>query len=123
MKLIFYNIKYGIINLFLYFKIIWNDRQWDYIYLEELTLFKYKLMYKRMCSKDSIVDWSCKAQLNNRKALRICISILERRSNDNFYTKIWDYSNESLHLTTQIEERDWNIYCKLINQHQQSWWD
>lgn len=122
MKTLYYNLKYGITNLFLYFKIIWNDRQWDHAYLEELTLFKYKLMYKRMCSKNNIVDWSVYDQVKSKKALKICINILERRKND-FYTEIWDYSNKSLHLTNQIEHRDWDIYCKLIQQHQRSWWD
>lgn len=127
MKTLYYNIKYGIINLFLYFKIIWNDRQWDYAYLEELTLFKYKLMYKRMCSKNNIVDWSVYDQAKNRKALKICINILERRQSGFYYSLPYNALGKNTIISckqiTDLEQRDWNIYCKLIQQHQQSWWD
>lgn len=127
MKKLYYNIKYGIINLFLYFKIIWNDRQWDHAYLEELTLFKYKLMYKRMCSKNSIVDWSVYKQAKNKKALKICIDILERRKSDLYIDIHYNALNLGRTITFEqiidLEQRDWNIYCKLIQQHQQSWWD
>ena len=40
-----------------------------------------------MCSEDSIIDWSVYDQAKNRKALKICINILERRKS-NLYIDI-----------------------------------
>ena len=35
-----YRLKYGILNLFAYSKLIWNDRDWDFSYFEKMILFK-----------------------------------------------------------------------------------
>lgn len=141
-------------NLFSYFKVIWNDRQWDMAYIEYLLLAKYKRMYSHMTDPNSIVLVSVDQEEYNQ-ALRICINILERRRKD-FYTDIWDYNygrfseiewvetgeEDLMELTTikedkradqnytgmasyngLIEERDWKIYCKLVEKYHNHWWD
>lgn len=35
-----YDLKHGIPNLFTYFKLIWEDRDWDFMYFEKMLLFK-----------------------------------------------------------------------------------
>lgn len=40
----YYDLKYGIINLWKYRKIIWKDRDWDQYFLLELMSFKMKNM-------------------------------------------------------------------------------
>ena len=40
----YYDLRYGIGNLISYFKIIWNDRDWDHIYWLELNRFKLSRM-------------------------------------------------------------------------------
>ena len=40
LKVFFYDVKYGIKNLFAYFKLIWEDRDWDFMYFEKMLLFK-----------------------------------------------------------------------------------
>lgn len=42
----YYNIKYGLKNLIKYFKLVWNDRDWDYQYMLEFLSFKAKNMSK-----------------------------------------------------------------------------
>ncbi len=45
--IIVYNqLKYGILNLIIWFPIIWNDRQWDHYYLLRMFEKKLKLMSK-----------------------------------------------------------------------------
>lgn len=141
----------GFYNLFYYFKTIWNDRDWDHAYIEELQLKKLKKAYKfRTTSK-----WCarCIGQEKQDKALKICIDILERRLN-NWYTHVWDehygqYNHmefESIPGSTmskinftveesanqnynafgyhdKVEERDWKNYCEIIKKYQQTWWD
>lgn len=144
----------SISNLFYYFKVVWNDRQWDMAYIEYLLLAKYKRMYSHMTDPASIVLVSVDQEEYNQ-ALRICINILERRRKD-FYTDIWDYNygrfseiewsdhEEEGILTkyekkdkdeanqdytgsnpyySQIEVRDWKIYCKLVEKYHNHWWD
>lgn len=40
----FRNIKYGIKNLWKWKSVIWNDRDWDYFFLLEITRFKLEQM-------------------------------------------------------------------------------
>lgn len=143
----------SISNLFSYFKVIWNDRQWDMAYIEYILLVKYKLMYKHMCSDNCMKSVD---QEEYKQALRICINILERRRND-FYIDIWDYNygrfseiewsdheeegilvkyekKDKIHGNEDytggptayqriIEERDWKTYCKLVEKYHNHWWD
>lgn len=37
-----YDVRYGIKNLFKYFKLIWNDRDWDFVYFLQMIEFKLK---------------------------------------------------------------------------------
>lgn len=113
----------GITNLIQWLPIIWQDRDWDHAYLEELMLFKLTRMYKRFSNpEETYVDWDGE-HAKDLKALRICITILERRKN-NFYYEIQDYYRY-LFLDTEstIEYRDWKLFNKLMTEHCPAWWD
>ena len=47
----FYKVKYGIKNIFIWFPIIWKDRNYDSIYLFKLLDFKLKLISNEMKGK------------------------------------------------------------------------
>jgi hypothetical protein len=143
----------GVSNLRYYFKVIWKDEDFDYMYIENILLKKYKRMYEHMNS-----DFCMKSvdQDEYNQSLRICINILQRRK-DNWYTDVWSY-NYGKHLkmnfvpiedstnvsiefektkpeemnedysspnryTDLVEERDWNIYCSIVKKYHRHWWD
>lgn len=116
------NFKIGIKNLIKYLPVIWTTRAWDHAYIDYLLLFKLKEMYP--CLKDG---HAAPLPANPEywqgiKAMRICITILERRKND-FYSHIWNGSKEDIVITDNIEKRDWNLFCELFKTYHCYWWD
>jgi len=122
------NIIRGIKNLIKWFPIIWKDRDWDQAYIEYMLQFKLEQMYKRF--KDPYrtdVDWDYPSSKKSLKALKICITILERRRAE-FYISLWDSNKEELtdelmYLIDNVERRDWKILHSLIHQYMEGWWD
>lgn len=142
-------IPQGLRNLIYYFRVIWQDRDWDYRYTEDLLLRKYERQYKHLKARDMFVDSEEYCQ-----ALRICINILRRRQQE-WYLDMWherdgQYKNFDLvpsdrpgylrlEITPKVERpfaenywrearqsievRDWDLYCKLVHKYHQHWWD
>ena len=82
-------------NIISYIPLLWNDRDMDYIYLDNFILFKLKRMKNRFDKGKENKYWSFgKEQSIERqkayKALCICILILERQIND-FYFDTYRY--------------------------------
>jgi hypothetical protein len=123
------NIRYfinSIKNLIKWFPIIWRDRDWDSTYIEEMLLFKLNNMYKRFSDPNATyVDWDSKYAKPVLKALKLCIQILERRKN-NYYTDYWwsrGQQDKDLMISSQLEQRDWKLFCRLMEKYSGYWWD
>lgn len=52
----FYKLKYGIENLIVYFKVIWNDRDWDHVFFLKLMDKKLERMEKHIREQDRHVN-------------------------------------------------------------------
>lgn len=118
--------KNSIKNLIKWFPIIWQDRDWDHGYVEDILLFKLNNMYKRFSDPDATyVNWESKHAKPALKALKLCVQILERRR-DNYYTEYWwsrGQTTEGLKISAQLEVRDWRLFCKLMEKYFGYWWD
>jgi hypothetical protein len=118
--------KNSIKNLIKWFPIIWNDRDWDSAYIEEMLLFKLNNMYKRFSDPNATyVDWDSKHAKPALKALKLCIQILERRQ-DNYYTNYWwsrGQEDKDLMISSQLEQRDWKLFCLMMEKYFGYWWD
>lgn len=79
MRHFLYNLKYGIKNLFKYFKVIWNDRHWDYSFILILLKFKLETIKNSYSKKHYSTD--VPYQL---KYINICIILLDRLIENNF---------------------------------------
>lgn len=103
-------------KLYKYFKLLIKDEDWDYSYLDELMLLKMKYMYECL-SKDSSFtsDGLFKVTKESLKALRICITILERSCN-NFY------SNLPYLEAFKTEIRDEKLFAYLFSKYKHHWW-
>jgi hypothetical protein len=124
-----YRFKYAyrsIKNLIKWFPIIWNDRDWDHAYVEDMLLFKLNNMYKRFSDPNATyVDWETEHAKPALKALNLCIKILKRRR-DNYYTDYWwdrGQTNEDLIISYQLEKRDWRLFCLMMEKYFNYWWD
>lgn len=74
--------KYGVQNLFAYFKIIWFDRDWDYYFIESLLLFKLKRTRNHIAKHQNHVDWE-----KTVKSIDFVIKALERIHADTYREK------------------------------------
>lgn len=72
MKQYYRKFKQGIGNLIYYFKVIWNDRQWDYTFFYRLELKKVQKMIEWWSNGDNVT--SEKSVLRD---LRICEYLLK----------------------------------------------
>lgn len=72
MKQYYRKFKQGIGNLIYYFKVIWNDRQWDYTFFYRLELKKVQKMIEWWSKGDNVT--SEKSVLRD---LRICEYLLK----------------------------------------------
>ena len=113
-------------NLIKWFPIIWNDRDWDHAYVEDILLFKLNNMYKRFSDPNATyVNWEAEHAKPALKALKLCVQILERRR-DNYYTDYWwdrGQTNEDLIISYQLEKRDWRLFCLMMEKYFDYWWD
>jgi len=84
----YYNIKYGIRNLFRWLPVIWRDRTWDAHYLYSLLEFKFKNMEKdfRRCS------WHVGAE-KQADQIKVC-RLLCKRLKEEEYTTPYDDRNK-----------------------------
>ena len=111
-------------NLIRWLPVIWKDRDYDHFYLEHMMYHKLVHMYNFFISEDAVTNWDEKGAAKSLKALRICITILDRRLN-NFYVYVCPdvYDMRSVIRSHNIEMRDERLLGKLIGTYLSSWWD
>jgi hypothetical protein len=100
LRIFFKELNRSLHNLKYYFKVIWEDRQWDHQYMEDLMLAKFEKWYK-VYSSDN-VPFPYEGIEKDVQAMRICINILKRRK-EGWYTNVW-YSKYAFREETIWEE-------------------
>jgi hypothetical protein len=114
----------GIKNLIKWFRVIYNDRDDDNVYLEYILYKKLYGMHKYQ------KQYNYHVNDKSLQALEICIAILERRLNEWYFDVYLDSEhkyNESRKISFiltlhDIEKRDWRILWRLIEKWGQYWW-
>jgi hypothetical protein len=113
----------GIKNLIYYFRIIWNDMDYDYYYILFLIFHKLKKTQKRYTKKDFFENQE--NELN--KPLRICIEIIYRMLTDFYYNDIKNYDkiidNKHLIMAESCLKRDHDLLFKILSKYIKYWWD
>lgn len=118
----------GIKNLIKWFKTIYNDRDDDNVFLEYILYKKLCGIHKHQKQHSQHAD-----SAKSLQALEICIAILERRLNGWYFDEIYltsrhkyttDESRKISFILTlhDVENRDWKILWRLIEQWGQYWW-
>jgi len=139
-------IKSGFKNLFTWLPIIWRDRNWDYMFLLRIMLFKLQLMEKYLENEQE-----------SRK-LHVCSLLLQRLVEDEYETKLFDLHEKKWgkakfdiyptltvtyeKVTTEkdkkqelkdlqklvnhanyLQHQDLEYFCKLFRKHVFTWWN
>jgi len=113
----------GIGNLYRWFKIIWNDRQYDYSYILHVLKKKLEIMHKRFSG-----DLVFVGQEKEAHNMRVCILLIERILDDNYIlSKRFSYlsavcPDASRKFLREYEEQDLIMLSKLLSKHLRCWW-
>lgn len=92
------NIKEGVKNLIKWSPVIWNDRDFDYIFIFRILKFKLEQMEKRFRECDYTMD-----SQKNAREIKQCIKILNRIINQ-------DYCN----IAFMFHDKKWgNLFMEL----------
>ena len=125
-----YNVKYGIENLFIWLPVTWKDRDWDWYYLSRLMRFKLLRMADE-CEKYSYHVRKDK----DVKQMRIVAELLRRMEDQPYYDnadariggdrkKDPQIKGKSLwceHIRMQ-EKQDDEYLGKMLSKNMRSWW-
>lgn len=115
------SLVYSLKNVKHYLKVVWKDRDWDYAYMEELMLVKFEKWYAKY-EEDSCNGFGHVGIEKELQAMRICIAILKRRT-ENWYLTHWNQNSMiTVQQLIQVEKRDWRIFCAILEKHFEKWW-
>lgn len=110
-----YDIKYGIQNLYHWFRLIWSDRDWDQSFMWRLLLFKLKCMQAPL--RQHVVPGPHQAALDR------CVDLLEeiaKRDHCNC-NKCCDWAGFS--RCSQEQRHMLQEFGRLFAEYSPSWWD
>jgi hypothetical protein len=112
----------GISNLWKWRKVIWNDRDWDWVYLSKIIIFKLEKM------EASTKHWTVHRAERDAKEMRIVAEILRKiNSGDIEYSALRafvgddDYSRAK--LCHEAEDDLFNYGLTLLRRKMRNWWD
>lgn len=134
-----YDLKYGLKNLWNYKTVIWNNREWDQAYILILLKEKLDFMIKDFektginIVKDIDVDI---------KYMKQCSFLLKRLIADDYTTKEYnDYLDKidyrwdtkldnhtkmlikrNIKYEIYMKEQDLNYFIKIFRKHYEGWW-
>lgn len=97
-----YNFKYGVQNLIKWFRIIWNDRDWDYSFI--YTILKFKLINQAKHTAKLNKHESSKREV---EIMNLCVKLIQR-CQDEYYDDEWydkrDFSKVILKYPLQYKK-------------------
>lgn len=109
----FDNFKIFCKNLWIYKKILWNQRDWDYAYLLNLEKFKFSLMIKHFIN-NPYVDHD-----NDIKWISICIKLIDIiLEEDSSYS--FDLKTKKCNITKYVNTNNSSRFVKNLFASQDS---
>lgn len=141
-------IPQGLKNLMYYLRVVWSDRDWDECYIEYILLAKYKKHYANKTMMPSVnqdeYDQALRICINilqRRKDDWYTEMWYDREGQDLQFE--WMDSDQSpskqleingkigaifrrrywADMRDSVEQRDWKVYCKLVEKYHNHWWD
>ena len=114
----------GIINLWNWLPIIWKDADYDNYYIEAMLLQKLRNTYDFFISENAVTNWDEQEANKALRALRICITVLERRRSDFYINVITNLDDlKQVDNVLKCEQRDMKIFGNLFGKYLGYWWD
>ena len=111
-----YSFLEGLSNIIYWFKIIWNDRQWDYYYFLVIIRAKLNRMIKYREHSPNFMEYE--GHNIDLERMKTTYKAVDRLVKDNYLIEYDKYEKA-------VEERknDYKILFESLREHLPGWWD
>lgn len=115
-----YDLYYGIGNIFRWLPIIWSDRDWD-------SAFLMRMMEKKLSfTIPKTYHWHVMGADRSRRQMMICRELLRRLDRDEYYDSFYKTFGRCRYaavLSLKQEKADLELLGKMIGKYLTHWWD
>jgi len=126
-RIFYYNLKYGLINLWVWRKVVWRNRGWDHSFIYDVLEHQLKIQEKYIRNGYNI---RAEQVANDIKKTRLALTRLKEDEYimqtdlvfniKNKYLK--KFSNNKLFEQYMIQQ-DLDYVFNMMKKHIQEWWD
>jgi hypothetical protein len=114
-------IKYGVKNLYKWFWVIWNDRDWDHHYIFQVLKFKLEKQANHLAENGFHNNAQRDAEL-----MMTCVRLIDKLQNEYYYDELCKSgvrSSEAVQNVIAKHNKAKRLLFKIMNDRIEEWWD
>ena len=114
-------IKYGVKNLYKWFWVIWNDRDWDHHYIFQVLKFKLEKQASHLAENGFHNNAQRDAEL-----MMTCVRLIDKLQNEYYYDELCKSgvrSSEAVKNVIAKHKKAKRLLFKIMNDRIEEWWD
>jgi hypothetical protein len=114
-------IKYGVKNLYKWFWVIWNDRDWDHHYIFQVLKFKLEKQADYLAKNGFYNNAQRDAEL-----MMTCVRLIDKLQNEYYYDELCKSgvrSSEAVQNVIAKHKKAKRLLFKIMNDRIEEWWD
>ena len=114
-------IKYGVKNLYKWFWVIWNDRDWDHYYIFQVLKFKLEKQANHLAENGFHNNAQRDAEL-----MMTCVRLIDKLQNEYYYDELCKSgvrSSEAVKNVIAKHKKAKRLLFKIMNDRIEEWWD
>ena len=114
-------IKYGVKNLYKWFWVIWNDRDWDHYYIFQVLKFKLEKQANHLAENGFHNNAQRDAEL-----MMTCVRLINKLQNEYYYDELCKSgvrSSEAVQNVIAKHKKAKRLLFKIMNDRIEEWWD
>jgi hypothetical protein len=117
---IHYDLFYGVKNLVKWFRIIWNDRNYDYTFMLDIMRFKIESIAKLHHEHENF---------HRESRMRICIKLIDRIKDEYYWQPHYEQirtdpkmSLDLVYICRAKHDKAIKLLFKIMEQDIETWW-
>jgi hypothetical protein len=114
-------IKYGVKNLYKWFWVIWNDRDWDHYYIFQVLKFKLEKQANHLAENGFHNNAQRDAEL-----MMTCVRLIDKLQNEYYYDELCKSGVRSSEVVKNViakHKKAKRLLFKIMNDRIEEWWD
>ena len=114
-------IKYGVKNLYKWFWVIWNDRDWDHYYIFQVLKFKLEKQANHLAENGFHNNAQRDAEL-----MMTCVRLIDKFQNEYYYDELCKSGVRSSEVVKNViakHKKAKRLLFKIMNDRIEEWWD